>query len=143
VHFLYTSLQWRATWQNHDPLRQRGDDMPSLNFYMASFLVELIRNVIKWVCSVASVFVLSQVCLFCRYSFCCFQGYIILLYIYFALFYVILYYSMYSFILFYVTSECICVQATATGCLPNCSLQKYQYQNYTTQRKLTNSSKFW
>jgi hypothetical protein len=54
-------------------------------------------------------------------SFCCFYGYIILLYVYFILFYVILYCSMYTFILFYVPSECICVQTTATGCLPNCS----------------------
>jgi hypothetical protein len=35
---------------------------------------------------------------------------------------------MYSFILFYVTSERICVQTPATGCLPYCSLQIYQYQ---------------
>jgi hypothetical protein len=46
----------------------------------------------------------------------------------FILFYVILYYSMYYFILFYVLFMCICVQTTATGCLPNCSWQIYQYR---------------
>jgi hypothetical protein len=37
---------------------------------------------------------------------------------------------MYYFILFYVTFECICIQTTATGCLPSCSWQIYQYQYY-------------
>jgi hypothetical protein len=65
-------------------------------------------------------------CLFCQVSVCSVVTR-------FAVFRDILYYSMYisyhsmhSFILFYVTSECICVQTTATGCLPNCSLQIYQ-----------------
>jgi hypothetical protein len=63
------------------------------------------------VCSVKLMIVLSLLVLL-------FYGYFILLYVYFLLFYVILYYSIYYFLLFYVTS--------ATGCLPNCSLQLYQ-----------------
>jgi hypothetical protein len=35
---------------------------------------------------------------------------------------------MYYFVLFYVTFECICIQTTATGYLPDCSWQIYQYQ---------------
>jgi hypothetical protein len=73
------------------------------------------------VCSVKLVFVLLLLVLL-------FYGYFILLYVYFILFYVILYYSIYYSILFYVTFECICVQTTATGYLPNCSCQIYQYQ---------------
>jgi hypothetical protein len=74
-------------------------------------------------------FILFYVILYCS------MYYFTLLYVYFILFYVILYCSMYYFILFYVTFECICVQTTATGYLPNCSRQIYQYE-YTLPRPL-------
>jgi hypothetical protein len=61
-------------------------------------------------------------------------------YITLCIFYIILciivYYSMYYFILFYVTFECICVQTTATGYLPNCKWQIYQYQWHPITNKL-------
>jgi hypothetical protein len=80
-----------------------------------------VRSLHVSVCSVKLMFVLLLLVLL-------FYGYFILLYVYFILFFVILYYSMYYFILFYVTFECISVQTTATGCLPNCSWQIYLYQ---------------